>query len=117
MLTTITQDYEDNYTHNPELFHPGNQWKEDTVEVMPLQSPHFVQHAICVSLPRGGISQVALNIFMVNLYMQEFQQNIASISKPTEMEEINTCVVHSVTNETVTEYTQLSLTHFFKTIG
>ena len=67
-MPAITQAYEDNNTLEPELSYPDNQWEREAVEVLPRRLPRLMQTANFMSCPLEGISQVALNAFVGNLY-------------------------------------------------
>ena len=114
---TVTQEYEDNDTLEPEISYPDDQWEEEATEVLPRRSPCLVQHVNVLSCPPAGISQAALNAFMGNSYMQELQQSMANVTGPIGLEEVANGVVHPVTKETITRYKKLINDPLYEKIG
>ena len=51
--------------------------------------------------------QVALNVFIGNVYMQELQQSRVNNATPSGLEEVANSVVYPVTKETITKYKRL----------
>ena len=95
---------EDDNTLEPKILYPDNQWQEEAAEKLPLRSPRLVQTADFISCPPAGISQVALNTFMGNSYMQELRQSMANNADPIGHEEVANGILHPVTKETITKY-------------
>merc|ERR1712086_1066049 len=109
-MPTITQDYNDEDTLEPEVLYPDDQWEEEAADTLPRRSQRLMQTSNFMSCPPAGVSQAALNAFIGNAYMQELQQSMANNATPSGLEEVANGVVHPVTKETITKYKNLLMT-------
>ena len=116
-IPTITQDYDNDDTVEPEISYPDDQWQEAAAKPRPRQYQRLLQHANFLPSSVAGISQAALHKFMGDSYMQELQQSMATNLNPQQVEEVANGVVHPVTNETINKYKKLLMTPSFATLG
>ena len=82
-MPTITQDYDDEDTLEPEVSYPDDQWEEEAADILPRRSQRLMQTSNFMSCPPAGVSQAALNAFIGNAYMQELQQSMVNNATPS----------------------------------